>query len=66
MTSDALVSSQPSVIQATEATMKMMKPATVTRAFRLTGKGYGQTEGSGPLSQPQTVEYASSSIPLPS
>ena len=35
MTSDAFVSSHPSTIQAIEATMKMMKPATVTRAFML-------------------------------
>jgi hypothetical protein len=34
MTSDALLSSQPS-IQAMEATMKIMKPATVMRAFTL-------------------------------
>ena len=32
MTSDAFVSSHPSTIQAIDATMKMMKPATVTRA----------------------------------
>jgi hypothetical protein len=35
MTSEALASGHPSAIQAIEATMKMMKPATVTRAFRL-------------------------------
>jgi hypothetical protein len=35
MTSDALASSHPSAIQAIEATMKMMKPATATRAYRL-------------------------------
>jgi hypothetical protein len=35
MTSDVLASTQPSTIQATEATMKIMKPATVMRAFRL-------------------------------
>ena len=29
------VSSQPSAIQAIDATMKIMKPATVMRAFRL-------------------------------
>jgi hypothetical protein len=31
MTSDVLASTQPSTIQATEATMKIMKPATVMR-----------------------------------
>jgi len=35
MTRDVLVSSQPSAIQAMDATMNIMKPATVLRAFKL-------------------------------
>jgi hypothetical protein len=34
-TSDALLSTRPSTVQAMEATMKITKPATVMRAFEL-------------------------------
>lgn len=42
MTSDALPSSQPSIIQAIEATMNIMKSATVTRVQVGCHEGSGQ------------------------
>ena len=41
MTRDVLVSSQPSAIQAIDATMNIVKPATVFRAFILAATSAG-------------------------
>jgi hypothetical protein len=60
MTSDALVSNQPSAIQAMEATMKIMKPATVTRAFKLTAKSDAARTI---VTAANVLRIASSSIP---